>query len=193
MHKHSPMLAARQTRAGMSLVEIMVVIAIIGSITAVLAVNMMDRLQAGYQDATKIQIQQIEQNLQLYAAKHKGKYPSTSDGLDKDKKYFPNNDVPQDSGGFPLLLPGTHEDNPMRSSRWGATARRRWAGIRTSSPGLDELEDSPRCTQAMTLIESVVVAIVAAVGRWRCPPCRASWTCSDWGCSPAGHDLHLPP
>jgi general secretion pathway protein G len=97
----------------MTLVEIMVVIAIIGTLMAVLAVNMADKLQEGYRDATVLQIKQIEQNLQLYAAKHKGKYPTTSDGLAKAQKYFPNNEVPKDAWGYDFLYfsPGTHGDN----------------------------------------------------------------------------------
>jgi len=98
----------------MTLIEIMIVIALVGTLTAVLAVNMASKLQQGNQDATVLQIQQIEQNLQLYAVKHKGKYPTTSDGLEKAKKYFPKNEVPKDAWGndFLYFSPGTNSDKP---------------------------------------------------------------------------------
>ncbi len=104
----------RRLRQSMTLIEIMIVIALIGTLTAVLAVNMASKLQGGNQDATVLQIKSIEQNLQLYAVKHKGKYPTTSDGLEKAKKYFPNSEVPTDAwdNAFLYFSPGTNSDKP---------------------------------------------------------------------------------
>lgn len=105
--------AAMGSRKGMSLVEIMVVIAIIGVLMTVIAVNVLGYLNDANRSATKIQIKKIEEALTVYAAKHKGKFPSTGDGLEAAKKYFPDSKVPTDAWGnsFQYYAPGTHGEN----------------------------------------------------------------------------------
>jgi general secretion pathway protein G len=100
---------ALASRKGMSLVEIMVVIAIIGILMTVVAVNVVGYLDEANVSTTKIQIKNMESALTTYAAKHRGKYPSTGDGLDAAKKFFPNNDVPTDAWGntFQYRSPGS--------------------------------------------------------------------------------------
>jgi general secretion pathway protein G len=101
----------RNSRAGMTLVEIMVVITIIITLMSVLAVAVLGRLDEANADMTKIRIGQIEQALQMYAVKHKGKYPSTSQGLSAADKYMPTpGEVPTDAWGndFQYYSPGTH-------------------------------------------------------------------------------------
>lgn len=117
--------ARRRARAGMSLVEIMVVIAIIGILMTVVAVNVSARFADANVQTTKIQINQIEQQLTMYSTKHKGKYPSTSEGLGAMKKYFPNEEVPQDSFGndFLYFSPGTHGDHPYEIISLGADGK----------------------------------------------------------------------
>ncbi len=97
-------------KKGMSLVEIMVVIAIIGVLMTVIAVNVTGYLDDANNSATKIEINNIEKALAAYSYKHKGKYPSTGEGLDAAKKYFPNNETPTDAWGQPFqyFSPGTH-------------------------------------------------------------------------------------
>ena len=109
----APFFNARRDREGMTLVEIMVVIAILGTLMTVLAVNLAGRMDDANVDTTILQIKQIETNLQLYAAKKRGKYPSTSDGLDAAAKYFPDGKVPKDAWGndFLYYAPGTNGDN----------------------------------------------------------------------------------
>ena len=101
--------AALASRKGMSLVEIMVVIAIIGILMTVVAVNVVGYLDEANVSTTKIQIKNMESALTTYAAKHRGKYPSTGDGLAAAKKFFPNNDVPTDAWGntFQYRSPGS--------------------------------------------------------------------------------------
>jgi len=57
---------------------------------------------------TVLQIKQIEQNLQLYAVKHRGEYPTTDEGLAGAQKYFPDNEAPVDAWGnhFLYFSPG---------------------------------------------------------------------------------------
>ena len=109
--------AAQRLRrdAGLTLIEIMVVIAILGLLMTVVAVNVAGSLQEGYVDTTKLQMEKIKGNLQMYAVKNKGKYPTTSEGLDAAAKYFPDNKVPTDAWGneFQYYSPGTNSDEPF--------------------------------------------------------------------------------
>ena len=97
---------------GLTLVEIMVVIAILGMLMSVVAINVMGSLQEANVDATKLTIKKVEQGIQMYATKHKGKYPSTSQGLEAAAKYYPDNKVPVDAWGgeFQYFSPGTSGD-----------------------------------------------------------------------------------
>jgi general secretion pathway protein G len=115
----------RKRRKGMSLVEIMVVIAIIGVLMTVVAVNVLGYLDDANVDATRIQMKKMEEALVVYASKHKGKFPSTSEGLDAAKKYFQNNQVPTDAWGNPFqyFSPGTHGDNQYEIVSLGKDGR----------------------------------------------------------------------
>ena len=106
--------ATLASRKGMSLVEIMVVIAIIGVLMTVIAVNVLGYLDDANRDAAKIQIKKMEESLTVYAAKNKNKFPSTSEGLAAIKRYLPNGEVPTDPWGNAYLYfsPGTHGNNP---------------------------------------------------------------------------------
>jgi general secretion pathway protein G len=60
----------------------MVVIAILGTLMAIIGSSVIGQLDNANVDATKLQMQKVDQTLQMYAAKHKGKFPSTSEGLE---------------------------------------------------------------------------------------------------------------
>ena len=102
----------RSARQGLTLVEIMVVMAILGVLMTVLGGSLRGYLDDANADATKLTIGKIDQALQVYAAKHKGKFPSTSQGLDSAAKYMPDGKVPQDAWGqdFQYFSPGSHSD-----------------------------------------------------------------------------------
>ncbi len=97
-------------RQGMTLVEILIVIAILGSLMALVAVNVAGRFEEANVDTTKLTIQKIESELGIYAARHKGKYPTTSEGLEAAYK---GDKIPVDAWGqdFQYFSPGTHGDN----------------------------------------------------------------------------------
>lgn len=67
-------------QAGMTLIEIMVVVAIIGSIAALVTVNVLSYLDESKVETTKIQIRSIEGGLDQYKRRH-GVYPTTEQGL----------------------------------------------------------------------------------------------------------------
>ena len=107
-------LALARSRRGMTLVEIMVVITIIVGLMAVLAVNVLGALDDANVETTKIKMRQIEQAIQMHAIKHKGRYPTTSDGLGAAARYMPTpGEVPTDEWGneFQYFSPGTHGGN----------------------------------------------------------------------------------
>lgn len=103
----------RRSRRGMTLVEIMVVIAIIGILMAVIGGQVIGYLEDANVEATKIQIQQVESGLTVYAAKNRGKYPTTSEGMQAAAKYFKGEEVPLDAWGneFQYFAPGTNGDH----------------------------------------------------------------------------------
>jgi len=73
--------AARRAAArGMTLIEIMVVITIIGLIAAAVTVAVLPQLQKAQMDRATLDIKSIEGALKLYYAK-KGNFPDTATGL----------------------------------------------------------------------------------------------------------------
>ncbi len=117
--------AARRARVGMTLVEIMVVIAIIGILMTVLGVAVAARFKDAQVSTTKIQMNAIEEQVMMYSTKHKGKYPSTSEGLAAMKKYFPNEEIPKDSfdNDFLYFSPGTHGNHDYEIISLGADGK----------------------------------------------------------------------
>lgn len=113
------------SRKGMSLVEIMVVIAIIGIIGTVIAVNVIGAQDSAMQGAACIQMKQVENAMIMYAAKHKGKFPSTGEGLAAAKNLLPNNEVPVDPWGnaYQYFSPGTHGQHDFELISLGKDGR----------------------------------------------------------------------
>ena len=78
MRKLKP--GVRALARGMTLIEIMVVITILGLIAAAVTVAVLPQLGKAKQDTARLDIKTIENALDLYYAK-KGNYPDTSTGL----------------------------------------------------------------------------------------------------------------
>ena len=70
----------RRRRRGMTLIEIMVVITILGLIAAAVGVAVIPQLNAAKVDRAKLDMGSIQNALKLYYAK-KGNYPDTATGL----------------------------------------------------------------------------------------------------------------
>lgn len=98
-----------KSQRGLTLVEIMVVIAILGSLMAIVGFQVVGKLDEANCETTKIAMGTADQGLQAYAAKHKGKFPSTSDGLEGAAKYFGTGAPPTDGwqNSFQYYSPGT--------------------------------------------------------------------------------------
>ena len=72
--------AARRRERGMTLIEIMVVITILGLIAAAVAVNVVNNLSEARVKQAKTDLHTIENCLDLFKV-DKGRYPTTEEGL----------------------------------------------------------------------------------------------------------------
>ena len=89
---------AHLTRRGLTLVEIMVVIAILGLLMGVIAFNVVGAADDADVEICKTQMSQIETTLNRYRATNK-KLPNTAEGLEAAAKLFPDGSVPLDPWG----------------------------------------------------------------------------------------------
>src|SRR5512135_2490633 len=97
-----------QREEGMTLIEIMIVIAILGLLASVIGVAVMRNLEEGRVSAATMQIGKFKTALQLYN-RDCGKYPNTSEGLNglvakpaacpRWKPYMDESSIPQDPWG----------------------------------------------------------------------------------------------
>lgn len=104
---------------GMTLIEIMIVVAILGLLAAIVGINVIGQLQEGRIGAAKSQIKSFETGLKLYN-RDCGKYPSTAEGLNalitkpgscaRWKPYLDQQTIPLDpwSNPYEYFYPGTH-------------------------------------------------------------------------------------
>ena len=96
---------------GMSLLEIMVVITLIGLVTAAVGVAVMNQLEKGQMDTARNQAYEVGKSIELYKLQN-ASYPSTAQGLDalvnppKGKPIMER--VPQDPWGndYIYVVPG---------------------------------------------------------------------------------------
>ena len=102
--------ARRAARRGLTLIEIMVVIALLGVLGTVIVVNLAGTLEEGKAKAAETQMRSIDSALMNYAVMNGMKYPTTAEGLEKAKKKFKNEKVPTDPWGNAYIYrsPATH-------------------------------------------------------------------------------------
>lgn len=103
----------QRRRRGMTLIEIMVVITILGLIMAAVGVSVIPKLEEAKQDTARLDIKNIQGALKLYYTK-KGKYPDTGTGLRALVETQNLDKLPQDpwgheyvymnEGGKPVLI-----------------------------------------------------------------------------------------
>ncbi|SME95474.1 type II secretion system major pseudopilin GspG [Pseudobacteriovorax antillogorgiicola] len=70
----------RRSEIGMSIIEILIVIALMGTVMAILVTNLTGQQEEALKDAARLGMGQIETNLQLYKV-HNFRYPTTEQGL----------------------------------------------------------------------------------------------------------------
>lgn len=85
-------------RRGMTLIEIMVVITILGLIAAAVGVAVVPQLEAAKRDRAALDIKSIQSGLKLYYTK-KGNYPDTGTGLRALVETNVLDEVPKDPWG----------------------------------------------------------------------------------------------
>jgi general secretion pathway protein G len=117
------------SRAGFTLIEIMVVVMIISMLAGIVGYTVIGRIDDAKMSATKNQIANLEGALKLYKLDN-GDYPDTQQGLKalvekpstgkspgKWKKYLEKETVPKDPWGneYVYISPGTHGEYDMLS------------------------------------------------------------------------------
>ncbi len=70
----------RKNQRGLTLIEILVVVTILGLIAGIVGIAVVDALEEAKIDTAKVQIQNISEALDLYKVKY-NKYPATAEGL----------------------------------------------------------------------------------------------------------------
>jgi len=111
---------SRKHMSGMTLIEILVVLVLIGIVMGVLGGNFIGKGEKAKGDAAKIEIGQIGQALDLYKLEI-GKYPTTQEGLQAlitapsgtdrwNGPYWKNKAIPKDPWGneYRYTAPGQH-------------------------------------------------------------------------------------
>ncbi len=127
LEKEKEMKKNKRKQSGFTLLEIMVVLIIIGTLVAIVAPRLVERADEAKVEATKAQMSNLAQALKLYRLQNHH-YPSTSEGLIAlvqpsagGKRYMDR--VPRDAWGneFIYLSPGVHGDFDLMS--YGADGR----------------------------------------------------------------------
>jgi general secretion pathway protein G len=77
---HAPKSLVKRTARGMSLLEIMVVITLIGLVAAAVGVAVMNQLEKGQMDTARNQAYELGKSVELFKLQQ-GSYPSTAQGL----------------------------------------------------------------------------------------------------------------
>lgn len=74
--------AQHRRRGGFTLIEVLLVLAILGVIAAMVVPQLLGQQKKAYIDATKNSIKGLEGALEIYAFHHDSEYPTTQQGLD---------------------------------------------------------------------------------------------------------------
>lgn len=112
----------RTSRTAMTLLEVLLVIAILGVIAAMVFPRLIGRQKMANVDATKLSIDGLSHALKLYAVDHDGEFPATSQGL-RALYEAPAND--KNWQGPYLELPA--------QDAWGNRFEYRYPGVQTTS------------------------------------------------------------
>ena len=91
----------KKRQSGFTLIEIMIVLAIVGLLFSIVGVNVINRFKAAKSDTAKIQINSYREMLDHYYLAH-GMYPHTSQGLEALVKKPSAGKIPENypDGGY---------------------------------------------------------------------------------------------
>jgi general secretion pathway protein G len=132
-------IAERGATRGMTLIEILVVLTLIGVVLGIVGSNYLGKSEQAKAKAAKIEIEQIGQALDLYKLEI-GNYPTTQEGLQAlvaapagvnnwAGPYWKRNTVPKDPWGHDYVYasPGTH--GPYDILSYGADGKEGGDGV----------------------------------------------------------------
>lgn len=119
----------RKRRQGFTLIELMVVLAILGLLFALVGPNIFKQQAGAKVDVTKIQIKKLNQALEMFSNTEK-KYPAALKEL-AEKKYL-TGEVPQDPWGQDYVYEPAYSDDGDRV-----------VGYNLFSMGPDRRKDTP--------------------------------------------------
>lgn len=126
--------SSRPARSGFTLIEVLLVVAILGVIAAAVVPALIGRQQDANNQVTKTSIKGLEQALKLYALDHQGEYPqggkdvlaqlaNSSDYNGKKLKPYVD-EVPKDAWGEPLFYEYPSSKAGDRPAIWSSGANR---------------------------------------------------------------------
>jgi general secretion pathway protein G len=115
-------------RAGFTLMEILIVLAILAVIIALVLPNLLGQQREAMKKTAKLQVDAVEKALGLYAVGHESDFPASLDALisnpGNDPKwtgpYLEKGKVPVDPWGNPIqyAYPGSHQPGGDRPDVW---------------------------------------------------------------------------
>ena len=129
----------RSKSAGMTLIEILVVLVLIGIVMGIVGSNFLGRGEKAKADAAKIEIGQISQSLDLFKLEV-GRYPSTQEGLQAlisapagvtnwNGPYWKKQSVPKDPWGNEYKYAAPGQAGPYDIVSLGADGKEGGEGV----------------------------------------------------------------
>jgi general secretion pathway protein G len=124
---------ARRAPRGMTLIEILVVLVLIGIVMGIVGGNFLGKGEKAKADAAKIEINQIGQTLDLYKLET-GRYPTTQEGLQAlitapsgvanwNGPYWKNSAIPKDPWGNEYKYTSPGAKGPYDIVSYGADGK----------------------------------------------------------------------
>lgn len=140
--------AQRILQRGMTLIEILVVLTLIGIITGIVAGNFIGKGEKAKADAARIEIGQVSQALDLYKLEI-GRYPTTQEGLQAliqapagvnnwNGPYWKKNTVPKDPWGNEYRYTSPAASAPYEIVSLGADGKEGGDGVNKDISSLQQ-------------------------------------------------------